>query len=356
MTFPHQKQNPITRSLARRSTPRSAFRLWAIVGLLGVQSLASCVSQNPPDPGPNVESYSELYFGVLSTEDQSKQQDFWQTFLGELGDDLGIPVKPFYAQQYDDLIQGMRAQEIQLAWLGGKAYIEAAQSAGAEAFALTVAADGSQGYTAHLISHRDQPFVPEAQTLGGEQYVLQQGSNLTFAFNDPSSTSGFLVPNYYIFTTNQIKPEALFRQVSFLGTHELTALAVVDQTVDIATSNNEALDRLAKSHPTAHEQVAVLWTSPLIPNDPISYQEDLPEVLKRQIEAFFWDYDNPELLKQMEWSGFVEADDTTWNPVRKIKISQQILDIEANPKIDAAEKEKMLQELETTLQQLSGAK
>ncbi|MGA1283042.1 MAG: phosphate/phosphite/phosphonate ABC transporter substrate-binding protein [Prochlorothrix sp.] len=204
-------------------------------------------------PAPNSPAATDpLTFGILSTEAEENQRPLWEPFLEAMATSLGQPVEGFYAQQYSDLIEGLKSGTVEVAWMGGKAYIDAAQEAGAEAFALTVAADGSQGYTAHLIARRDQPWLQTAIDQGGDRYVLQNAPNLTFAFNDPKSTSGFLVPNYYIFSRNGVQASDIFSAVRFEGDHEATALAVAEGRVDVATNNSEALARFAQTHPAAY--------------------------------------------------------------------------------------------------------
>jgi phosphonate transport system substrate-binding protein len=292
---------------------------------------------------------SELKFGILSTESQENQAPLWQPFLKAFAEAIKIPVTGFYTNQYSRLIEAMRFGEIQVAWLGGKAYIEAAQVADAEAFALTIATDGAKGYYAHLITHRDNPFVAEAKAMGGDQYVLKNGKNLTFAFNDPDSTSGFLVPNYYIFSKNSVNPNQLFKLIVFAGSHEATALAVAKKEVDIATNNSEALVRLEKNNPQAFEQIEIIWTSVLIPGDPIAYRRDLPEDLKQKIQQFFYNYQDQAVLNPLEWSGFEPATDQVWNPIRELKIGEQIIEIESNDRITPEEKEKIIEELRKKL-------
>jgi ABC-type phosphate/phosphonate transport system, periplasmic component len=58
------------------------------------------------------------------------------------------------------------------------------------------------------------------------------------------------------------------------SSHEANLLAVVNNKVDIATNNTEELDSLKKQHPDKFAQVRVLWTSPLIPSDPLVWRKD----------------------------------------------------------------------------------
>jgi phosphonate transport system substrate-binding protein len=75
--------------------------------------------------------------------------------------------------------------------------------------------------------------------MGGDKYVVQNAKNLTFAFNDPESTSGFLVPSYYVFASNNVNPKEAFKKLFFAGSHEATGMAVASNKVDVATNSSE---------------------------------------------------------------------------------------------------------------------
>ena len=296
----------------------------------------------------------ELNFGIISTESQANQKPIWEPFIKAMSEGLGIPVNAFYATSYNGVIEGMRFGQVHLAWLGGKSYIEAAKIANAEAFAQTVGDDGSKGYYAYLITNKDNPIVSEIQAENGDKYVIENAGKLTFAFNDPNSTSGFLVPSYYVFAKNNVNPKKAFEKLVFSGSHEATALAVANDQVDVATNNSESLSRLEKTNPEAREKIEVIWTSPEIPSDPIAYRKDLPEDLKTKIKDFFYNYNDETVLGPLEWSGFVPADDKNWNPIRELEIGKQIMELQDNETMDAAEKQQKIDELNRQLQALQG--
>ncbi|WP_017714267.1 phosphate/phosphite/phosphonate ABC transporter substrate-binding protein [Prochlorothrix hollandica] len=328
--------------------------LWVLVLLL-LPSLGGCqsVSTSTPATSPTTDPATGITFGILSTESAEIQKPLWDPLLAAMATAIDQPVQGFYADQYSDLVAGLRSGEVQVAWLGGKAYIEAAQVAGTEAFAITVATDGAKGYTAHLIARNDQPWLAEAQAVGGDRYVLDHAAELTFAFNDPTSTSGFLVPNYYIFTRNGVKASDIFKAVRFEGDHEATALAVASGSVDVATNNSEALDRLAKSHPDAFSQLATLWISTLIPGDPIAYSSTLEEPVKEAVRTFFYQYKDEAVLTPLDWSGFEPATDDLWDPIRVLDLSQRLEEVSNNNQIEAAEKAKIIGELQQQLDLLN---
>jgi phosphonate transport system substrate-binding protein len=247
----------------------------------------------------------------------------------------------------------MRSGVIQIAWLGGKTYIEAVTVADAQAFALTVSDGGERGYYAHLLTHSDRPWLK--QVKDGEEpldYLLKNGQDITFAFNDINSTSGYLVPMYYLFAKNQIDPLKHLKNVVFLGSHEETILAVAEQRVDVVTNNSEALDRFRKKFSDKAKAVQIIWTSPLIPADPIAYKAQLPEALKEKIRNFFYGYKNQAVLNALDWSGFDPATDQDWNPIRELEIGKQILEIKDNKLIGEEEKKNILLGLQERLDAL----
>lgn len=295
---------------------------------------------------------TEINFGILSTESQANQKPLWEPFIADMSKAIGIPVKPFYVTQYAGVIEGMRFGKVQVAWLGGKSYIEAAKIANAEAFAQTVALDGKKGYYSHLIANKQNPIVAAAKKMGGDKYVIKNAAKLAFAFNDPNSTSGFLVPSYYVFAKSNVDPKKIFKRLIFAGNHEATALAVANKQVDVATNNNESLERLEKTNPEARKKIEVIWTSPIIPSDPIAYRKDLPEGVKKKIRNFFYSYNNKKVMGALQWSDIVPANDKTWNPIRELDIAKKVFELKAKDTLTDEEKKK-LEELNRQLKALS---
>jgi phosphonate transport system substrate-binding protein len=295
----------------------------------------------------------ELHFGILTIEPEADLIPKWEPFLADLSAAVGLPVKPFFAHQYSSLVESMRSGVIQIAWLGGKTYIEAVTLADAQAFALTVSDTGEKGYYAHLLTHGDRPWLK--QVKDGEEplaYLLKDGQDITFAFNDINSTSGYLVPMYYLFAKNQIDPLKHFKNVAFLGSHEETVLAVAEQRFDVVTNNSEALERFKDKFADKAKAVQIIWTSPLIPADPIAYTGTLPEDLKEKTRNFFYGYKNQAVLNTLDWSGFEPATDKDWDPIRELEIGKQMLEIEDNKLIGEEEKKNILLGLQERLDAL----
>src|SRR3546814_12380642 len=131
---------------------------------------------------------------------------------------LGVTVKPFFASDYAGVIEGMRFGKVDVAWFGNKSAIEAVDRAGGEVFAQTIKDDGSRGYYSLLIAHKDSK-------INSLEDVLKCDKSLTFSNGDPNSTSGFVIPGYYVWGLNGKTPEDCFYRV-VNSNHEGNAMAV----------------------------------------------------------------------------------------------------------------------------------
>jgi phosphonate transport system substrate-binding protein len=217
----------------------------------------------------------EINFGIISTEASTNLKKIWDPFLADMEKGTGLKVNAFFASDYAGVIEGMRFNKVQVAWFGNKSAMEAVDRASGEVFAQAVAANGDAGYYSHVIVHKDSPF----QKLND---VLKCDKSLDFGIGDPNSTSGFLVPTTFVFSARNIDPKACFRTVR-AANHEANALAVANKLVHAAANNNENLQRLEKTAPDKAKEIRVIWTSPLIPSDPLVWRKDLDAGLKKKI-------------------------------------------------------------------------
>ncbi len=207
-------------------------------------------------PAHAEEQEKALNFGIISTESQQNLKPQWTPFLQDMEKKLGVKVNAFFAPDYAGIIRGMRFNKVDIAWYGNLSAMEAVDRANGQVFAQTVAADGSPGYWSVLIVNKDSP-------INNLNDLLAKRKDLTFGNGDPNSTSGFLVPGYYVFAKNNISASDFKRTVN--AGHETNALAVANKQVDVATNNTENLDKLKTSAPEKLKELKVIWKSPLIP-------------------------------------------------------------------------------------------
>ena len=289
----------------------------------------------------------EINFGIISTESSQNLKSDWQPLLDDMAKKLGMKVNGFFASDYAGIIEGMRFNKVQVAWFGNKSAMEAVDRSSGEVFAQMVNADGTLGYYSHLIVHKDSP-------IKNLDDMLKQGKNLSFGNGDPNSTSGFLVPGYYVFSQNKIDPKTFFK-VSRGANHESNALAVANKQVDVATNNSENLDKIKDKLPEKFNDIRVIWTSPLIPLDPLVIRKDMAEPLKNKVKEFFYNYgkgsqqEKDNLYKISKLSAFKLSTNSQLIPIRQLELFKDRNKIDADASLAAADKQSKLADIDRQL-------
>ena len=255
----------------------------------------------------------EVTFGLLSTENAAEITRRWAPILAQLEKDLGVKVKQVAATDYRGTIEALKFKKAELGHLGPKSYVEASTNnyANVEPIAQLQLANGSLGYRSCLIVHAESDiFSPE--DMAGK----------TFAFNDPNSTSGYLVPSAFFMMELGVDPKKHFSKVMFSGSHEASILAVAAKKVEIASTNVPDLQQLTRENKVPRGALRVIWVSKLIPNDPIVVRKDLPASFKSAIQESLTTMRarNPEAFKEIgAWLGsFVVADDGKYQVIRDL--------------------------------------
>ncbi|HKP24722.1 MAG TPA: phosphonate ABC transporter substrate-binding protein [Dongiaceae bacterium] len=294
------------------------------------------------------EDLKELNFGIISTESSQNLKTVWDPFLADMGKKLGMKVNAFFAPDYAGVIEAMRFNKVDVAWYGNKSAMEAVDRAGGQIFVQTVAADGSPGYWSLLIAHKDSK-------LNSVEDVIKYGKELTFSNGDPNSTSGYLVPGYYVFGLNNIDPKTYFKQ-TVSANHESNALAVANKQVDFATNNTENMAKIQKNFPDKFKEIKVIWKSPLIPSDPIVWRKNLSDGDKAKIKDFFMAYGKaPEektVLAGLQWGQFKESNDDQLVPIRILELFKKRIALQNDTTVSDADKQAKLAEIDTKLGEL----
>lgn len=298
----------------------------------------------------HAQSVKEINFGIIATEKAGALRQMWEPFLQDMSKSIGAKVNGFYATDYTGIIEAQRFNKVQVAWYGNKSAIDAVDRASGEVFAQFVDLDGTPGYYSHLITHKDSGVTSLDQ-------VLKNGKNMTFGIGDPQSTSGTLVPTYYVFTLNNLDPKTHFK-VMRASNHEGNFLAVLNKQVDVATSNSEMTTKMKESAPEKMNQIRILWTSPLIPRDPLVWRKDLPNDMKRKIQGFVVAYGKTdrekEILKNMyRLAGFKASTDDQLLPIRQLELFKSRRKIEGDKNMADVERKQKLAEIDAALAKLA---
>jgi len=292
----------------------------------------------------------EINFGVISTDSASVQRERWEPLFRDMEKKTGLTVKAFYAPDYAGVVEAMRFNKVQVAWYGNKAAIDAVDRSNGEVFAQILRSDGSLGYHSLLITQKDSPY-------NNLNDVLKNSKSINFGIGDPGSTSGFLVPSYYVFAMNKVDPRTAFKTIRN-ASHGANIQAVLAKQVDVATNNTEETDKLEQSKPEMAKELKIIWKSPLIPNDPIVWRKDLDPAVKAKVKSFLIGYGktdaDKEVLKNIyNYSGFKESTNDQLIPIRQLELFKDRVKVENDAQYSAEEKAKLLADLDKKLAALA---
>jgi len=247
----------------------------------------------------------EITFGVIPTASQSSMKDVFGGLTDFLSEQLGVNVKLKTANDYAAVITGMQYGHIDCAYFGPKSYVEASKRAGAEALVLEKSLDGSLGYYGWIISKKGSG-IKTLEDLKGKKW----------AFTDPNSTSGTLVPSV-MFSKKNIDPKKYFGRVIYSGSHEASILSVKNGKVDAASTNDLDFARGLGKH-WEKEDFNIIWVSDLIPAAPMVCHKDLPSSFKMAMKGAFTSYDDPAGLSKIKIQGYFPVKDSFYDSVREL--------------------------------------
>ncbi|AMB85064.1 phosphonate ABC transporter substrate-binding protein [Pseudomonas agarici] len=289
-----------------------------------------------------------INFGLMSTESSQNLKSVWQPFLDDMSKKTGLKVNAIFASDYAGLIQGMGFNKVDVAWLGNKGAMEAVDRSNGQIFAQTAAANGNPGYWSVLIVRKDSP-------INSVEDMLKKAKDLTFGNGDPNSTSGYLVPGYYVFAKNHVDAATAFKR-TLNSSHEVNALSVAKGQLDVATFNTESWDRLKVTQPEKSAMLKEIWRSPLIPADPMVWNKNLSDANKAKISAFFASYgDTPQekaVLDNMQLGKFLKSSDDQLLTIRQLELFKQRTEVSASTTLSEQEKASKLKGLDADLAKL----
>ena len=296
----------------------------------------------------------ELNFGIISTESSQNLRTLWDPFLADMSKALGMKVNAFFASDYAGIIEGMRFKKVDISWVGNKGAMVMVDRAGGAVFAQTTDTDGNDGYWSYIVARKDSG-------IKNIDDMFARAKDLSFSNGDPNSTSGFLVPGYYVFAKNGKDPKKIFKRV-VSSNHEANALAVANGQVDVATFNNEGMARLMITSPEKAKKLAVIWKSPTIPSDPLVWRTDLSDATKKKIADFIFSYGvtgpnverERKILTNLTWGPFKKSDNSQLLPLRQLELFREKMKVEASD-MSAAEKSAKIAEIDAKLATLAKA-
>lgn len=195
---------------------------------------------------------------------------------------IGMKVSFVPVSDYAATVEGVAAKKVDLVWYGGFTFVQARRLTG-NAVPLVQREEDAQFHSKFIVA------------AGSKAKSLADLKGANFAFGSVSSTSGHLMPRYYLLKSG-IDPDKDFAKVAFSGAHDVTAKWVESGKVEAGVLNESVLQKLFDEKKIDPTKVRVLWTTPPYFDYNWTVRGDLDPKLVEKIKKAFLalNYSNPE--------------------------------------------------------------
>ena len=230
--------------------------------------------------------------------------------LGDyLEKETGLKVVFTPVSDYAAVVEGLAAKKIDLAWLGGFTYVQARLRTQGEALPIVQRAE-DEVFTSKFIVPADSP-VKSLSELKGK----------TFAFGSPSSTSGHLMPRFFLLEDG-IDPDKDFTRIAFSGAHDATVAFVASGRAEAGVLNASVMDKLLEKGDANASRVRVIATTPPYYDYNWTVRPGLDPALREKIANAFLKLDpadpaHKELMALQRASKFVPTTSANYDGIER---------------------------------------
>ena len=259
---------------------------------------------------------SVVRVGVLPDMSVEGLQQRYNPLLNYLSDETGFEFTLVLPADYGELLKHFGRGEIDLALFGGLTFVKAKDLYQAEPLVMR---DVDMRFVSAFVVRNSDPATDLADFKGK---VLAFGSRL--------STSGHLMPRYFLQDRKQITPEAFFSQVDYSGAHDSTAYMVRDGEADVGAVNVEIMNGMLRDGRLKPGDLRVIWETPPYPDYVWAVPGHLGEDIRTPLRDAYLGLDlndeyHGQILADLGARSFLPAGAKIFGPLQEIATNLGLL-------------------------------
>ncbi|WP_417617961.1 putative selenate ABC transporter substrate-binding protein [Oceanisphaera sp.] len=264
---------------------------------------------------------ASFVFTAIPDQDERHLTERFGKIADYLSDKLGVEVEYIPVKSYPAAVSAFRNDQVQLAWFGGLTGVQARERV-PHSEAIAQGKEDTE-FVSYIIAHASTG-LDESEQLPTEL------AGKRFTFGDKGSTSGRLMPEFFLRQHYGQAPAELFSRVGFSGDHNRTLSLVQSGAFEVGALNYAVWDaELAKGNIDT-SKVKVIWTSPSYPDYQWTIRGDVDERFgegfKDKVQQALLEMTDPALLAAFPRSGFVKASNQDYAPIRDTAVAIGIMD------------------------------
>jgi phosphonate transport system substrate-binding protein len=238
--------------------------------------------------------------------------------LGEyLSKETGMKVEFIPVTDYAAVVEALATNKVDMAWLGGFTYIQAKIRTNGTVKPIIQRLEDEK-FTSKFI-------IPE----GSAVKTLADLKGKTFVFGSPSSTSGHLMPRFYLMKAG-INPDKDFKNIAFSGAHDATVAFVAGGKADAGALNASVWDKLSDAKNPNTEKVKVFYTTPPYHDYNWTVRGGLDAALTKKISDAFLklsanDPTQKELMDLQRASKYITTKSSNYDEIERAAIGAGLI-------------------------------
>lgn len=220
-----------------------------LTGIVVATAVASCGS------GPLGTESPVLHIGAIPDQNPEKLNRLYSSLSAELSDQLKVPVEYVPVSNYPAAVTAFRTGSLDLVWFGGLTGVQARlQTPGAKVLAQR---DIDAKFTSVFIANGASGLRPFST---GDQLTNLKGRRLSFG--SESSTSGRLMPQYFMSQNGVGTDELAGGAPGFSGSHDATIAVVQSGAYEVGALNEQVWKSNVEDGRADPNKVSVIWRTP----------------------------------------------------------------------------------------------
>ena len=292
-----------------------------LIGFLSLFLAASCFSDKEyipvdfsqtvsvPKPQQKTDSEKQIRVAIAAMISPKETFVYYQDILQYLGRKINFEIQLVQRKTYQEVNELLLNNKIDLAFICSGPYALEKEKYEFDAI-VTPIVRGNPFYQSYLIVHKDSQF-----------FELEDLRNHSFAFSDPNSNSGSLVPNYWLHTMKE-RPESFFRSTNFTYSHDNSILTVAKSLVDGAAVDGHKWEYFQQKDNTYTAQTRIIKKSEKFGSPPLVASKFLSEKLKKSIQTILLsmheEREGKEILENLLIDRFTKTEPKWYQPIQKM--------------------------------------
>lgn len=260
-------------------------------------------------------------FTAIPDQDETQLKQRFQKVANYLQAELQTKVRFVPVKSYAATITAFRNNQVQLAWFGGLSGVKARELVpGSIALAQGIEDPEFKSF-----------FIANTSTgLKAADQLPDSVRDLTFTFGSKGSTSGRLMPEYYLREQFKESPDDVFSRVGYSGNHSRTIALVESGAYQLGALNYKVWEAAVADGKVDTAKVSVIWETPTYPDYQWTLRGDMDAIygegFSDRVQKALLKMTDPELLSSFPRSGFIPASNDDFEPVRIVAKQVGLLD------------------------------